>query len=140
MSVDDKIILENPTLQTKDFNMEMKMVKKQIKLVETYLLEFCEVNGIDERDIKDYLVVGVCPPDNMVAAVNVDDNRDVKFGTRIKAFHGENPFDSMCQSTIEVFGEYLEYKDKYPKTTKLIESMGIENGRDAGNIDPVAGE
>lgn len=140
MSVDDKNCLENPTLQTKDFNMEMKMLKKQIKLVETYLLEFCEVNGIEERDIKNYLVVGSCPPDNVIAAVNVDDNRDIKFGTRIKIVNGENPFDSMCQPMLEVFGEYLECKDKYPKTTKLIESMGIENGRDTGDIDPASGE
>lgn len=99
------------------------VIKEQLKLVETYLLEFCEVNGIPESELKNHLVVTRYLSDNSVMAVNVDDQRDVKFGTRIKVFHEEKePFDVKFE--IGVFGEFLEHKDKFPKTLKRIEENG----------------
>lgn len=98
------------------------VIKEQLKLVETYLLEFCEVNGIPESELKNHLVVARYLSDNSVMAVNVDDQRDVKFGTRIKVLHEEKePFDIEFTFEIGVFGEFLEHKDKFPKTLKRIE-------------------
>ena len=95
------------------------VIKEQLKLVETYLLEFCEVNGIPESELKNHLVVARCLSDYSVMAVNVDDQRDVKFGTRIKVLHEEKE-----SFEIEIFGEFLEHKDKFPKTLKRIEENG----------------
>ena len=101
------------------------VIKEQLKLVETYLLEFCEVNGIPESELKNHLVVARYLSDNSVMAVNVDDQRDVKFGTRIKVLHEEKePFDIEFTFEIEIFGEFLEHKDKFPKTLKRIEENG----------------
>lgn len=101
------------------------VIKEQLKLVETYLLEFCEVNGIPESELENHLVVARCLSDYSVMAVNVDDQRDVKFGTRIKVLHEEKEsFDIEFTFEIEIFGEFLEHKDKFPKTLKRIEENG----------------
>lgn len=84
-----------------------KILKRQVKLVETYLFEFCEVYGIKESDLKNHLVVESCVPDNSIMVINIDDQRDVKFGVRMNV-------------SLEVFGEFLEHKDKFLKTTKMI--------------------
>lgn len=117
---EDKITLEIPHFekyeQLKDYGMDI--LKKQVKLVETYLLEFCEVNGIKENELKNHLVVASCVPGNSIMVINLDDKRDIKFGVNWGA------------SSFEVFGEFLEHKDKFPKTIKLIE----ENGGSTRNI------
>lgn len=126
MNADNK--LENPTLQIKQFNMETKMLQKQVQIMETYLTEFCEVNGIKENEIKNHLVVATCPPESSIMAVNVDDNRDVKFGLKITIDKVTNPFEVTFKVTLEVFGEYTDCKSEYPKTTKLLELMKTTNG------------
>lgn len=87
----------------------MDILKRQVQFVETYLLEFCEVNGIKENELKNHLIVISCVPDKSIMVVNVDDQRDVKFGAKLNGV------------SIEVFGEFLEHKDKFPKTAKLVE-------------------
>lgn len=123
---EDKITLEIPHFekyeQLKDYG--MGILKKQVKLVETYLLEFCEVNGIKENELKNHLVVASCVPDKSIMAINADDQRDVKFGAKLNGV------------SIEVFGEFLECKDKFPKTAKLVE----ENGGSTGDTAVASGE
>lgn len=125
----DKVFLKPHTSEinnNKDYTMAFdNVIKEQLKLVETYLLEFCEVNGIPESELKNHLVVARYLSDNSVMAVNVDDQRDVKFGTRIKVLHEEKEsFDIEFTFEIEIFGEFLEHKDKFPKTLKRIEENG----------------
>lgn len=125
----DKVFLKPHTseINNKDYTMAFdNVIKEQLKLVETYLLEFCEVNGIPESELKNHLVVERYLSDYSVMAVNVDDQRDVKFGTRIKVLHEEKEsFDIEFTLEIEIFGEFLEHKDKFPKTLKRIEENGV---------------
>lgn len=100
------------------------VIKEQLKLVETYLFEFCEVNGIPESELKNHLVVASCVLDNSIMAINADDQRDVKFG--VKSDSG----------SFEIFGEFIDCKDKFPKTLKLIE----ENGGNTGDTAITSGE
>lgn len=100
------------------------ILKKQVKFVETYLLEFCEVNGVQESELKNHLVVASCVPDSSIMAINADDQRDVKFGVKSNT------------DSFEIFGEFLDCKDKFPKTLKLIE----ENGGNTGDTAVTSGE
>lgn len=119
---EDRITLEIPHFekdeQLKDCIMKISdnILRRRIKLVETYLLEFCEVNGVQESELKNHLVVASCMPDNCILVINSDDQRDVKFGVKLGATKDGISF--------EVFGEFLEHKDKFPKTAKLIEENG----------------
>lgn len=127
---EDRTILEIPHFEKyehlKDYGMKTSndILKRQVKLVETYLLEFCEVNGIPESELKSHLVVASCVPDNFIMAIDADDQRDVKFGVKVSA------------GSFGIFGEFLDYKDKFPKTLKLIE----ENGGNTGNTATTSGE
>ena len=88
------------------------ILKKQMAFVETFLNEFCEVKGIKEAELKEHLQIATCVPDNSVMVVNVDDIRDVKFGVKLVAETDNIEF--------EVFGEYLDQKDEYPKLWNLL--------------------
>lgn len=127
---EDRTILEIPHFekdkQLKDYVMKITndILKKQVNLVETYLLEFCEVNGVQESELKNHLVVASCVPDNFIMAINADDQRDVKFGVKLNV------------DSFEIFGEFLDCKGKFPKTLKLIE----ENGGNTGDIATTSGE
>lgn len=92
------------------------IIKRQVKLVETFLFEFCEVNGIKESDLKNHLLIESCIPDNSIMVIDKDDQRDIKFGVRVNV-------------SLEIFGEFLEHKDKFLKTAKMIE----ENGQTVNN-------
>lgn len=122
---EDRVILEIPHFekdkQLKDYGMKITndILKRQVNLVETYLLEFCEVNGIQESELKNHLLVASCVPDNSIMAINADDQRDVKFGVKLNV------------DSFEIFGEFLDCKDRFPKTLKLIE----ENGTETRNAD-----
>lgn len=135
MSKDKLTVLKNPTPeleQLKDEVMKISkdVLKKQTSLIETFLFEFCKVNGIEENELSKHLQIAVCTGDKSVMAVNTDDIRDVKFGVKVNLESDKIKF--------EVFGEYLEHKDKYPKTTKFAEV--IENGGLAGNTEAASGK
>ena len=89
-----------------------KIIRKATKFVETFLLEFCEVNGISENELKNHLLVRTSPADLSILVINVDDERDVKFGVRI-------PYDEE-NDAYDIFGEYTGMRESYPKTTKTI--------------------
>lgn len=103
----------------------LKALKVQMSLMETYLLEFCKVREIQESELKKYLTVLSCASDNSVMAINVDDQRDVKFGVRVNTF-----------GVLEIFGEFLDEKEFFPKTVKLLN----ENGGIAGDTILTSGE
>lgn len=107
---------KNPTLlETKmktDMKCSEKSIKEVTKFVETFLFEFCEVNGISENELKNHLVVRTSPADLSILVINVDDERDVKFGVKI-TYDEEN-------ETYDIFGEYTDMRESYPKTTKAI--------------------
>lgn len=88
--------------------MNVDRVKEQVKLVETYLLEFCEVKEVRERELKNHLAVVSCVQDSSIMVINADDERDVKFGIKLHV------------GSFEIFGEFLDHKDSFPKTLKLI--------------------
>ena len=108
-------VAKNPTLLETKIETDMKCSEKSIKeatnLVETFLLEFCEVNGISESELKNHLIVKTSPADLSILVINVDDERDVKFGVQITEDE---------EITYDIFGEYTDMREKYPKTTKII--------------------
>lgn len=109
-------------------------IKQQTNVLESFLNEFCKVNGIEETELKNHLSVASCPPDNSIMAVSADDPRDIKFGVKMNIKHEDGGFFPV----FEVFGEYLECKDSYPETTALIDS--IKYGGDTGNTETAPGE
>lgn len=125
MRTDKLYTVENPTLlkQTVDMKIDNNILKGQIALVETYLHEYCEVSGIKESDLKNHLVVGANKKDFSVMVINSTDMRSVMFGVKLNIQPGNITYD--------VFGEYLDTKEMYPKTTKAIqnyERRGVQNG------------
>lgn len=122
---EDKSKLEIPHfVELKNLGMKLadNFIRTQIALVECYLMEYCEAYGIKETELKDYLIIGTCPPENSIWVRNVDDERDVKFGVAIIVEeHNEGLMHTM---KFDVYGKDLE---KFPKTSKLIED--VKNGR-----------
>lgn len=94
----------------------MDILKKQLKLVENYLLEFCEVNGIPESALKEHLTLISHASDKSIMVVASDNWKDVKFGVRQK------------EGFIEVFGKFLEHECNFSTTAKLIRKNGICTG------------
>lgn len=125
-----KLISENPTPdEVKKLMEEQEMLaneiaKKETKLLETYLLEYCEVNGVKETDLKELLAVGVFPQDNSTVVFNVNDKRDVKIG--VKYYSEYSPTRKAIVQGFTVSGEFMEEKDKYPKTAKYLEEISNE--------------
>ena len=103
-------------------------IKKGINIVGNYLFEFCEVNDVQESELKNHLSVVSCVSDNSILVINSGDQKDIKFGIRLGETKNEGSFD--------VFGEFLERKDNFPKTVKLIE----RNGGSTGNATVASGE
>ena len=95
--------------------MNKDRLKRQVDIMKTYLYEFCEVNGIEESELKNYLTIVSCPSDFSIMAINVNDDRDIKFGIK----------SDMESENGTLFGEFLLTKDKFPKTMNA-----YENGRD----------
>ena len=114
--------------------MERSFIKQQTAILESFLNEFCKVNGIKETELKNYLSVASCPPDDSVMVVNADDTRDIKFGIKMSITTKDGSFFL----AFEVFGEYTDCKDSYPETTAFINS--IKNGGDSGNTTVASGE
>lgn len=117
-----------PSEQTKEMQelvskQVSEVAKTQTGLIETYLLEYCEVNGIKETELKDHVVIARVVEDNSTNVVNVDDPRDVKIGIRLCTSSLAEPANLIY----EVYGEYIADKDKYPKTTKFLESINPKN-------------
>lgn len=109
-------------------------VELQLAVLREFLTEFCCVNGIEEKELKTYLKVASCPSDNSIVVVNADDIRDIKFGVKLDIETKEGIF----LPTYSYFGEFLDLKDKYPKTTKLLED--INNGGRTGDTTVTSGE
>lgn len=105
-------------------------IKQQTVILESFLYEFCKVNGIEESELKNHLCVGTCFKDHSVMAINANDLRDVKFGIKIISNEGHPSF--------EIFGEYLGCEDNYPETKNLIYS--IKNGGNTGNTATTSGK
>lgn len=97
---------------------EIKTIfEKQVSLIETYLSEFCEVNGISENGLKGKLKLISYPVDNTISVVDSDNK--VKFGVTVST-------DIEKESIIfNVFGEYLANKESFPKTTNYINSLEL---------------
>lgn len=124
MKEDSIQILQNPTPEVEQLKEELMKIsndalRKQILLMETFLFEFCEVNGIVEEDLYKHLQVAVCTGDKSVMAVNADDIRDIKFCVKVDAVNEKG-------NLITKFDAYGEKLDKYPKTFKLIEEIKNE--------------
>lgn len=128
---------QNPT-QMEQINEIMRRfdyLVQQKALVETFLFEFCKVNGIKEKELRHHLQVASCMEDNSLMAVNADDVRDVKFGVKLMVKTENGKFSA----EFIPFGEYLDHTDMYPETTKLIEEMK-NGGNTRGNTAVASGE
>lgn len=98
-----------------------EIAKTQTSLLEVYLLEWCEVNKVQESELRGLLKIGHYVADGMVAVINADDERDIKIG--IKCHSDVTPGVGEVKQWFEVFGEYIAEKDNYPKTTKFLETI-----------------
>lgn len=87
-----------------------EIAKRETELLETYLLEYCEINGVDEKELTGTLFVKYSAEDNSLMVVNKDDERDVKIG--VQCFFGD---------LFGIFGEFAEESEKYPKTSDYLE-------------------
>lgn len=122
---EDRTMEKSHTIKINTEFME-SFIKQQTAILESFLNEFCKVNGIKETELKNHLSVASCPPDHSIMAVNVDDTRDIKFGVKTNIKTKDGSFFPV----FEVFGEYTDCKDNYPETTALITS--IKNGGNSG--------
>lgn len=84
------------------------MVKQMTKILEMYLREYCEVNGIDEKKID---VSVYSDPENKYASVLDATGSKTKIGIKL------------TDEGFEISGEILSEKEKFPKTIKFIESI-----------------
>lgn len=106
-----------------------KIIEEQTNLIGVFLNEFCKVNDIKESELKNNLKVVSYPTDLSIMVVNVDDIRDVKFGVKGRVKTEKGSF----LTYFDLFGEYLDYQDKYPETTKFIEHL--ENEGNTGDTN-----
>lgn len=113
----DNTLKENPTSQNSEI---MKVIEQQISFVETFLGEFCKVNGIGESDLRRTIRVKAFPTDSTIMVVDAENEEDVKFGVKSYINTSEGKF----VVNFEVFGEFTEHKDLYPKTTKHLSDGG----------------
>lgn len=91
----------------------------QATAIDSYLREYCEVNGISETDLSSSVGIFTSRDPLIVAVVDVshleEGKLNVKFGFTP---NGES-----------VFGSYVNEMDKYPKTTKLLTEYGGKIGQ-----------
>ena len=127
MKIDDTP-KENPTSQNSE---TMKVIEQQISFVETFLGEFCKVNGIGANDLKRAIRVKAFPTDSTITVVDAENENDVKFGVKSHIAISEGKF----MVNFEVFGEFIEHKDLYPNTTKQ-----LSDGGNTGNSSITSGE
>lgn len=85
--------------------------KKRIGLLQHYLHEYLEVNGVEEHDLADLLEIACVPSWNSVMIVDALNNNDVKLGVKVN------------NNELEVFGAFTYEKDLYPKTMEYIKSL-----------------
>lgn len=88
------------------------LLEKKIEVVKSFLNEFCTLNGIEEASLKEHLKVIARYFDEAVYVTSAKDEGDVKFGIR-----------GLMES--ELFGSFLTEREQYPKTTKLLEDVGL---------------
>lgn len=82
--------------------------KRVLKMFETYLFEYCEINNVKEVELGDLLSIAYIPKDGSIFVFNSDDERDIKIGVRLGT-------REKC-SIMEIFGEFDSVKYHYPKT------------------------
>lgn len=121
----DKMCIENPTQETQPNAEVMKVIDQQISFVETFLGEFCKVNGIGEIDLRQKIQVLAYPPENTIMVVDANDMEKVKFGitSQLKASEGK------LLVNFEVFGEFVHQKETYPETTKALDGGNTGNSK-----------
>lgn len=111
---------ENPTQQILNSTMRIKEIFMiQTLLLETYLKEYCEVNGITEEDLKKDFQVATCPSDFSVVIESTKTPKMTLFGVRFKV----ELVPDKCY--FSVFGSFVQHKDKYPKTVALMASDNV---------------
>ncbi len=96
-----------------------KSLEKHVQLLETFLEEYEATHTVKD------VVVYSDRKNNGLMVVNKDDERDVKFGVKlpIPCLIGAESVDDFFNRPIEVYGEYMSERDKYPKTTAFLESF-----------------
>lgn len=126
----DKVQSKNPTPIT-IIEEVMKVFESQTLIVETFLMEFCRVNGIEESALNERLQIVACLADSSISVINVKESKNVEFEVKSVVDTSSRVSFSV---RYEVTGEYLNHKEDYPETTKLLESYG------GGNATTTSGE
>lgn len=113
----------------------------QVRLVELFLSEFCQVNEIPVEHLPRHVKIGSCPADFSIVVMAADDMREVIFGVRMTTNCVTKNDQPMLVMHHEIYGEdYLNNKDKYPKTTKAITEVHNETENCTGNTESASGE
>lgn len=97
-----------------------KTVEMQSSIFKTYLDEYCEVNGIPESALANEIAFLTSEENRIIAVVGIplaEERACVKIG-----FH-----TNVCGTTI-AFGTCMKQRDKYPKTTAILEKYGAKVG------------
>lgn len=109
---------DNPTLQNNLIDDVMKkneIAKVQTSIIECYLMEYCEVNGVKETDLNERLSL-FTTADYSVEVIGGEDTSDVKIGVRYSCEDSKH--------ILTIYGECLSETEKYPKTFNLLEKYG----------------
>lgn len=109
------------------------MIDTQLELVETFISEFLELNGISEDTSPNTLHIETHDSDNCVIVVDTSKGRDVIFGVKAR-ISAEGSF----VTNYEVFGSYAVESHKYKRTSTLIESFN--DGGSTRDSFPTSGE
>lgn len=120
----DKTLLENPTLLIKSNEM-IEAAQKMTELLTIYLMEFCEVMGISEKDLSKRVIIYSNQTD-FISVVNVENAENILIGVTTQ------------KDGYEICGEYLSDVERFPKTTSYIQSL--YGGNTEGDITTTTGE
>lgn len=91
-------------------------LEKEIALFKAYLLEYCEVNGIDEAHLGKMMEIVYFPRSRSLVVLNTESEPNVKLGVTFTYAAGK-------VQSFEFFGAFTEEKSKYPKTSVHFETL-----------------
>lgn len=131
MSKEQTILVSvNPTLTGKNFNeirtvqeeFVKRIAKAQSDIMEVYLKEYCEVNAIEENELKNHLQVIHRPEGIFVTALGSEE--DVEFGIRYVDSIDLNEKKNIVKLTqfFTVVGKFLT-ENKWQKTEEFLRNF-----------------
>lgn len=96
-----------------------EIIKNETALLEVFLMEYCKVQGLEEKDLRSNVQIVHYHSNHTVAIVSVENVEDVKLGIQ---YHSEM-IKGECRQWIELYGAFISEKSKYPKTVEFWNSI-----------------